>query len=62
VLLIPHYGLVGAAAGSTIAYVAGQGAGLWYFSRMTRVGWGAMLIPTRADFAQYRSFAAARFK
>ncbi len=62
VLLIPHYGLVGAAAGSTIAYVAGQGAGLWYFSRTTRVGWGAMLIPTRADFAQYRSFAAARFK
>lgn len=62
VLLIPHWGLVGAAAGSTIAYIAGQGAGLWYFSRMTRVGWAAMLIPTRADIAQYRSFAAARFK
>lgn len=62
VLLIPHLGLVGAAAGSTLAYIAGQGAGLWYFSRTTRVGWIAMLVPTRADFAQYRSFAAARFK
>jgi O-antigen/teichoic acid export membrane protein len=62
VLLIPHFGLVGAAAGSTIAYVAGQGAGLWYFSRTTQVGWAAMFIPTRADFAQYRSFATARFK
>lgn len=59
VLLIPHFGLVGAAAGSTIAYVAGQGAGLWYFSRTTRVGWAAMLIPTWADIAQYRTFAGA---
>ncbi|MBV8489143.1 MAG: oligosaccharide flippase family protein [Candidatus Eremiobacteraeota bacterium] len=57
IVLIPHLGLIGAAIGSTVAYVAGQGLGLGYFARLTGLRWNAMLVPTPADLRVYYDFA-----
>jgi len=58
IALIQHYGMVGAAIGSTAGYVAGQFAGLWYFARRAHVSARTMLIPTATDLHAYASFAA----
>ena len=55
--LVPSMGIMGAAIGSTLAYVCGQTAAIWYFSRLTRVGVRDILIPNRTDMAVYRDFA-----
>lgn len=57
VLLIPRLGLDGAAIGSTVAYILGQGAGLAYFGKLTGLRWNAMLVPTRDDLRLYYDFA-----
>jgi O-antigen/teichoic acid export membrane protein len=54
--LVPRMGIAGAAIASTVAYIAGQGAGLAYFSRDTGIAWRTILVPTIADFQLYRDF------
>jgi O-antigen/teichoic acid export membrane protein len=56
--LVPLMGMYGAAIGSTLAYVAGQAAAMWYFAQQTSVGPRQMLVPTRGDVAVYVQFAA----
>lgn len=56
VLLLPRWGITGAAAGSTVGYALGQAAAFWYFARTTHLGFGVMLLPTRGDLALYWSF------
>jgi O-antigen/teichoic acid export membrane protein len=56
VVLVPHFGITGAAVGSTAAYIAGQSVASWWFTRSTAIGLAAMLIPTRADITLYRGF------
>lgn len=51
--LVPRYGLVGAAIGSTVAYVFGQAGGIVMFMRSARVGLREMLVPTAADVGIY---------
>ena len=62
VVLVPHIGIAGAALASTIAYVAGQGLGIAYFSRVAHVGTRAILIPTRDDFRIYFDFAMGKLR
>ncbi|HTU80838.1 MAG TPA: polysaccharide biosynthesis C-terminal domain-containing protein [Candidatus Acidoferrales bacterium] len=57
VLLVPHLGLSGAAIGSTVAYIGGQGLGIAYFGRMTGLRWTTVLIPTLDDLRLYYDFA-----
>ena len=56
-ILVPHLGIVGAAAASTIAYIGGQGLGIAYFSTRAHVPPSAMFQPTREDVRIYRDFA-----
>jgi O-antigen/teichoic acid export membrane protein len=56
IVLLPQLGIVGAAIGSTVAYVAGQAAAFWYFARTTRLSFASMVVPTRDDLALYRGF------
>ena len=56
--LIPTMGIFGAALASSAAYIAGQAAAIWYFSRSTRIGIAAILIPKGDDFALYGRFFA----
>jgi O-antigen/teichoic acid export membrane protein len=57
VVLVPHFGIVGAAISSSAAYILGQGIGISYFSRRAHVSARAILLPTRDDLRTYRSFA-----
>lgn len=57
IALVPTLGMAGAAIGSTAAYVAGQAAAIWYFSRHAKISMVQMLVPTAEDFALYKSFA-----
>jgi O-antigen/teichoic acid export membrane protein len=54
-ILVPHFGIAGAAVASTVAYVAGQGLALFYFARGTGIAPRAMLVPTQDDFRLYWS-------
>lgn len=56
VVLIPGFGIAGAATASTIAYFVGQGLGLWYFARDTGIAWRTILVPTREDILVYFDF------
>ncbi len=56
-VLVPHAGIEGAAIGSTVAYVVGQGLGLGYFARRTGVRWSQMLVPRLDDVAVYYHYA-----
>lgn len=58
VALVPSLGMIGAAVGSTVAYITGQSAATWYFARSTGIAVAEILVPTRTDLAIYRSFAA----
>lgn len=50
---VPHFGLEGAALGSSLAYILGQAGGIVVFKRETGVGLREMLVPTLADAAIY---------
>ena len=56
--LIPSLGMYGAAIGSSVAYIAGQAAAIWYFGRTAHIGARSMLLPTREDLATYARFFA----
>ena len=60
--LVPTLGIYGAALGSTIAYIAGQSAATWYFSRRTKLRLREMLLPTRGDLRLYVQFFARLLK
>jgi O-antigen/teichoic acid export membrane protein len=53
ILLIPRFGLVGAALASTVAYVAGQSAAIVWFASVARIDVRAMLVPRRSDLRSY---------
>ena len=53
IVLVPQIGIMGAAIASTLAYVIGQGIGLWYFSRKSSISWRTMLLPTADDLRIY---------
>lgn len=55
-VLIPLFGIVGAACASTIAYVVAQIAALMYFRKGTGIGLRAVLVPTRLDLRVYLDF------
>lgn len=54
-VLVPHFGIAGAAVASTVAYIVGQGLALLYFARGTGIAPQAMLVPTQDDFRLYWS-------
>ncbi|HTV91353.1 MAG TPA: oligosaccharide flippase family protein [Verrucomicrobiae bacterium] len=51
--LVRRYGLVGAALGSTLGYVIGQGAAIIVFMRIARIGFARILIPRWSDVTAY---------
>lgn len=61
-LLVPRFGIDGAAAASTIAYLIGQGLGIAYFAHRARVPARALLLPTGEDLCVYRDFAVRVFR
>ena len=56
-VLIPQFGIAGAAVASTVAYAVGQGAALLFFRKGTGVGLRTMLLPTALDLRLYLDFA-----
>lgn len=56
VALVPSMGMMGAAIGSTVAYVCGQIAAIWYFSRSAAVRLREILVPTAQDASVYWAF------
>lgn len=54
-LLIPLWGVPGAAVASSLAYGAAMGLGLWLYGRVTAFSPLDLLLPRRADFALARS-------
>lgn len=62
IALIRHYGMVGAAIGSTAGYIVGQFAGLGYFMVAASVNWRDLFIPTATDLQAYASFAVRLLK
>jgi O-antigen/teichoic acid export membrane protein len=60
--LVHRYGMLGAAFGSTLGYLIGQSAGLWYFCRVARLHPVMILVPTMQDLAVYAAFAAQLVK
>lgn len=53
VLIVPMFGIVGAAVASTVAYLVGQSLGLFMFARAARIRLRAILLPTISDAAFY---------
>lgn len=62
VALFPHFGIVGAAVGSSAAYIIGQGVGLVYFSRTNAIPMRDMLVPTIADLTIYLDFLTRAYR
>jgi O-antigen/teichoic acid export membrane protein len=58
IVLIPLFGIAGAATASTSAYVIAQIAALFYFRKSTGVGIRALLVPTNLDLRVYTDFLA----
>lgn len=56
IVLIPLFGIVGAASASTGAYIIAQILALFYFKRSTGVGFKALLVPTSVDLRIYLDF------
>ena len=52
-VLVPRVGLLGAALGSTVAYVTSQSVALWYFCKESGVAWERVLLVDRQDIAFY---------
>jgi O-antigen/teichoic acid export membrane protein len=55
VLLIPRYGIVGAAAGSTISYLATTAIEIVYLHRVSPLRFRNLVIPRRSDWRLYAS-------
>jgi O-antigen/teichoic acid export membrane protein len=55
VLLIPRYGIVGAAAGSTISYIATTAIEIVYLHRVSPLRFRSLVIPRRSDWRLYAS-------
>jgi O-antigen/teichoic acid export membrane protein len=55
--LIPPFDAWGAAIGSTLSYSFSALLGLFYFRRVTRIGFREAFLPTRADISDYRTAA-----
>jgi O-antigen/teichoic acid export membrane protein len=55
VLLIPRYGIVGAAAGSTISYIATTAIEIVYLHRVSPLRLRNLVIPRRSDWRLYAS-------
>jgi O-antigen/teichoic acid export membrane protein len=55
ILLIPRYGIVGAAAGSTISYVATTAIEIVYLHRVSPLRFRSLVIPRRSDWRLYAS-------
>ncbi len=51
--LVPRIGLLGAALGSTVAYITSQSVALWFFCDETGVAWERVLLVDRQDMAYY---------
>lgn len=60
-ILIPRFGLIGAALASTVAYVGGQTAAITWFAVATHIDVRTMLIPRRSDVVAYFNVASALF-
>ena len=54
VLLIPRYGINGAAAASSIVYTCTAVASVWIFRSESGAGWLETLIVRPSDFVRYR--------
>ena len=54
-LLIPAYGIVGAAAGSTISYIATTAVDVIFLHRVSPLRLRNLVIPHRSDWAMYAS-------
>ena len=53
ILLVPRMGLIGAAIGSTVAYLTGQTAAIIYFSSISGISAARMLVPQGSDVLSY---------
>jgi O-antigen/teichoic acid export membrane protein len=53
VATVKQYGMLGAAFGSTLGYVVGQGAAIFFFTRMSGVSPSSMLLPRWSDVTAY---------
>lgn len=49
IILIPRLAYIGAAIASTASYSFAGAAYIIYFRKLTRLGWGTILVPTKAD-------------
>jgi stage V sporulation protein B len=59
-LLIPRFGITGAALASTIAYTTQTALLLRIYRRISGVGWRELIVPRRDDLRLYRRFVARR--
>ncbi len=50
---IPKYGIVGAAAASTVAYTVAFGGYLYFYSRLSGNSWVVVLLPQQSDWVLY---------
>ena len=55
VLLIPTFGIVGAAAGSTISYIATTAVDVFFLHRVSPLRLRNLVIPHRSDWSMYAS-------
>jgi O-antigen/teichoic acid export membrane protein len=53
-LLIPRFGIIGAASASAAAYACSSIASLWWMRRETGIGLRQSLVPLRQDWLDYR--------
>jgi len=56
ILLVPKMGILGAAIGSTVAYIVAQIVTISYFSRTARLPVWVVIFPQREDFEFYKGF------
>lgn len=54
VVLIPRYGIIGAATASALAYTLQTLLLLWFYRRSTPVNWRELFVPRREDARYYR--------
>ncbi len=61
-LLIPRYGVTGAAAATAVSYLANSATMLYFFRKVSGTGLLGMFLPRKKDFVFYRDHLAAFFK
>ncbi|MCY0869471.1 MAG: polysaccharide biosynthesis C-terminal domain-containing protein, partial [Firmicutes bacterium] len=59
-LLIPHYGIVGAACASSAAYVIALAIAVWYYKKHTGRPVRLLFIPTKGDVSYVRNLVKSR--